>query len=175
VWPPFDGAFRSQVRQTPEVGAADLSTNKKQKENMRAILHVHSQESPHDDAWLVGNREGLLVLKRAVEQALNTTHGDGEVSDAQGNPFEVRVLFIADPPDAESWKRAALPYTAVGFQESRPDALWPVSIAPTQRLEAVQVKKATSQPKPLPEPCLPGKPCPLPPTVPPKPPDPTPR
>jgi hypothetical protein len=145
---------------------------------MRAILHVHSQESPHDDAWLVGNREGLLVLKRAIEQALNITHGDGEVSDAQGNPFEIRVLFITDPPEADSWKRAALPYTAEGFQEKREGALWPVSIAPTQRLEAVQVKKATAPPNPLPLPlpCLPGKPCPLPPTVPSEPPsDPTSR
>lgn len=85
------------------------------------VLHIHSQEAHHDDAFVVGTREGLLALREAVDLALAARTGAAEVSAADGEGYFVLAMLI----DAGAEDRASVPYTADHAMENRDNAVFP--------------------------------------------------
>lgn len=89
------------------------------------IIHVYAQGCWHDDAYIVANKEGLLALKKAVDEALEKGKGDAFVYAADGEEFTLLVLRIDGGLGEGMWPKIAMPYTDKYVSEERPDALWP--------------------------------------------------
>lgn len=59
--------------------------------NMPGLIHIHGQQFPHDDVLIVGNREGLLRLRNAIDMAINGTMNDVEVMTQDGECYYLYV------------------------------------------------------------------------------------
>ncbi len=82
------------------------------------VLHIYAQAWEHMDAYIIGNTEGLLALKAAIEQALAASNGvcstpfeHGEVMVADGEGYQVFVMR-RDQEWCEGWKDIDTPYTS---------------------------------------------------------------
>jgi len=77
-----------------------------------SLLHVWSQKNEHAPLFVVGNREGLLALREAVDAALNHECCGQQVCQGDGELYD---LFVAcDDTALEHWKWATTyrdPYT----------------------------------------------------------------
>ena len=98
---------------------------------MIRLLHIYGQECPHSDAYLVGNKAGLLELKKAIEQALDdgkgeTIHKDGSIYANDGEGYQVKVIMNDDLEPF--WLKLALPYSSDLASEKRDNAVWPWKI-----------------------------------------------
>ena len=71
------------------------------------VVHLHAASFWHDDAWIVGNREGLEQLRAAIDRALDKggTHASAFVNDGEGF-----TCFVALESDADM-NRLNVPYT----------------------------------------------------------------
>ena len=101
--------------------------------NKNALLHVYGQHCEHDEVYIVGNREGLWRLKRALDKALIYEKGkliyhpeeSEEVMASDGEGYDVHVICNDTEWQGEYWKNLGLPYTASSSQDMRDDAIWP--------------------------------------------------
>jgi hypothetical protein len=75
----------------------------------RPYLHVHGQEGPHADAWLVGTRRGLFDLRAAIDQALSWGRGSTGPLAAD---LEQYALIVVRIDRDEDFDNAWIPYTA---------------------------------------------------------------
>lgn len=73
------------------------------------LLHIYSQYIAHTEAWVVGNREGLISLRNAIDAALNQGSASTEVTAADNESYKVIVIEAA-LSEIES-KDINLPYT----------------------------------------------------------------
>jgi len=86
------------------------------------LLHVYWLDAKGGECFIVGNRAGLLVLRHALQAAIEKGKTVGEqVTD----PYKVTVIMEGSPLNSESWQRMALPYVAEGAVDVRENALWP--------------------------------------------------
>jgi len=96
------------------------------------LLHIYAQEQWHGEAYIVGNRDGLIELKKAIIQALNSGKGEtGEdvpiyVNDGEG--YKVKVTMNNTGWLEPFWVKLAVPYTEKIASEKRKDAVWPWKI-----------------------------------------------
>lgn len=74
------------------------------------ILHIYAQDSWHQEAYIVGNKEGLLELKKAIDQALKLKQGIANVSPTDGEGYEAYVLLVGDDEE-DKFHQLKLPYT----------------------------------------------------------------
>lgn len=90
---------------------------------MNNILHVHSPKSYHDPIIIVGDVEGMVTLRAALNQAINNQnypdpkdHGKEQFTvfhaDGEGSPIMVAVTY---PARMEAFP---LPYTDETVYES---------------------------------------------------------
>jgi hypothetical protein len=94
---------------------------------MTTILHIHAQQAPHDEAFIVGNRQGLLALRRAIDAALESGKGEALAFVSDGEGFDVQVILQEGDLQSPGWIAAAVPYTAEWATENRESAVWPHS------------------------------------------------
>ena len=89
------------------------------------LLHIYGQEIWHDPVHIVGNREALEDLKKAIEKALD--RGRGETDTFCNNGEGYTIVVILDDSDWQNgeWKKRAVPYTDEVARETREDAIWP--------------------------------------------------
>ena len=76
------------------------------------LLHLHAQEQEHAEAWVVGNRAGLVALRDALDRALAMnvpTSAHAFVNDGEG--FALIVIPDDSPWLSPAWTQAARPYT----------------------------------------------------------------
>jgi len=103
------------------------------------LLHVYEHYAHHDDVWLVGNVDGLLALRNAIDRVLNTPDkaACAEVMAADGEGYAVQVICEDTPWQGERWPHLFLPYTAV-YARDRETALthMPWDLLPLRRTEA---------------------------------------
>ncbi|SMB96847.1 hypothetical protein SAMN00808754_1685 [Thermanaeromonas toyohensis ToBE] len=97
---------------------------KKKKLDPVPLLHVYGQRYWHDEAVILGNKEALEALARAVEKAIKSGHGEAELYTADGEGYTIVVLRKGEPWP-EGWEHLALPYTDDCARERREDAVWP--------------------------------------------------
>jgi hypothetical protein len=89
-------------------------TDKKMsKSEYRGILHVFAQQFEHDDAFLVGTREGLEVLRDAINASLENSHGAAHSFTGMDGEGYVIHCFVQD---AAQMDQLLLPYTDPRFK-----------------------------------------------------------
>ena len=90
------------------------------------LLHVYWLDAKGGECFIVGNRAGLLVLRHAIQTAIEKGRTVGEqVSAGDNEPYKVTVIMENSHLDSDAWKRMALPYVAEGAVDVRENALWP--------------------------------------------------
>lgn len=87
------------------------------------IVHLYAQYQWHEDAHILANREGLLVLQKAIAEALENGYGSAEAFVSDGEGFDIRV--IVKDEDLPAWREVAVPYISDIACEKNPKALWP--------------------------------------------------
>ena len=97
---------------------ASAHLNEEEQENM-PLLHIYSQEDSHCEAYIVANREALLKLKEAIDNAINTGRGSTGAFTSDGEGFDIKIICNNELWDSEFWKNISLPYTAE-WRESIP-------------------------------------------------------
>lgn len=76
------------------------------------LLHIYAQELNHDEAFIVGNKEGLLRLKEAIDKALNEeAYLSRNVFVSDGEGYNVVVICNDKEPQDDTWQNLILPYT----------------------------------------------------------------
>lgn len=98
---------------------------REQDEQDPALLHIHGQPSWHTEAYVLGNRDGLLALRAAIDGALAYGEGVAEVMVADGEGYSVVAVLEEAAWDSPGWERVAVPYTAADATENRDNAIWP--------------------------------------------------
>lgn len=97
-----------------------------------SMIHIFAQESWHEDAFIVANREGLEALRDALNKALKD--GDKAVVELKdlmvgdGEGFDLAILRDDSPFASEFWNRLAVPYSDEIARENRHNALTPEEI-----------------------------------------------
>jgi hypothetical protein len=90
------------------------------------LLHIYWLDAKGAECFIVGNRAGLLVLRHAIQTAIEKGKTVGEqVSAADSEPYKVTVIMENSHLTSEEWQRMALPYIAEGAVDVRENALWP--------------------------------------------------
>lgn len=77
-----------------------------------SLLHLYGQSDPHAEAWVVGDKEGLLALRKAIDDALASDESSAAsaevyVSDGEG----YKVLVVATTEEAVERHNTLLPYS----------------------------------------------------------------
>ena len=119
------GAYLPGLANEQDVNEEDLDTGPPQEH----LLHIYTQPFWHSEAFLVGNRAGLLRVRQAIDDALTSPRGLGQTPDGSGCVMTgdgegYRLIVIRTDADA-TWVRLALPYTDDAAAEKRPGALSP--------------------------------------------------
>ena len=90
------------------------------------LLHIYWLDAKGAECFIVGNRAGLLVLRHAIQTAIEKGKTVGEqVAAADNEPYKVTVIMENSHLNSEQWQRMALPYVAEGAVDVRENALWP--------------------------------------------------
>jgi len=112
------------------------------------LLHIYGQACYHDEAYMVGNTEGLKAVRDAIDKVIGpeTDQFAAWVSVCDGEGYDLKVMKVDDPwsmnfefdeageitrwcpgaPAGSRWEKIAYPYTDEDWgKESRDDALWP--------------------------------------------------
>ena len=82
------------------------------------FLHLHAQPESHMEAWVVGNREGLMALRKALDEALESDERSAsteEVFAADNEGF--KVLVVVSSAEEVDRKDVAFPYTSHIYYE----------------------------------------------------------
>jgi len=77
------------------------------------ILAVYAEPAWHDDADVVGDREGLTALRDAIDAALATGYGRADVTMHDGEGYTVHVAMGT----YDEFARLETPYTE-GYAQS---------------------------------------------------------
>lgn len=85
--------------------------------------HLHAQEVPHDQAYLISDRAALLDLRDAIDAALEAPDGVGRAEIfAASEAREGYTLFVLAAPE-EELGASETPYTSANALDPRPDAV----------------------------------------------------
>ena len=89
-------------------------------------VHLHAQEAPHDEAYLIADRAGLQQARACIDRALDDPSGlaAADLFTADGEGYSLLVL-VADPPELGA---DDLPYTAPDALDPRPRAVHPAAL-----------------------------------------------
>jgi len=93
------------------------------------LLHIYAQEAWHDDAFIVGDRLGLEVLRKAITEALEVGRASGPdlfVTDGEG--YAVKIICEDSGWQEEFWCSLSLPYTDELAKDDRQDREVPYDI-----------------------------------------------
>lgn len=81
--------------------------------NKRKLVHIFPQEEHHGEARIMGNREGLLELKYAIEEALKTGIGQCRLLPADDEGYPCYVMLNEEEVTSPFLKRMKLPYATL--------------------------------------------------------------
>ena len=105
------------------------------------VIHLWAGASFHEDGYIVGNKEGLESLRRAIDYALvnsdcDVSTSNTEVSASDGEGYDLHIILTKDTD------KIALPYTEDFAEEQRDDAVYPwhmvaqIKAQPPEKLKA---------------------------------------
>ena len=80
-------------------------------ENNPPIVQLYGQKEQHWEAYIVANKEGLLKLKEAIDNAL--AEGISFVTEfvADGEGYDIIIIDKEEHWQDQSWQTLRLPYT----------------------------------------------------------------
>ncbi len=93
---------------------------------MKGTAHLHAQECPHDEAYLITDRAGLLAVRAAIDRAMEDPAGVAR-ADLFAADGEGYALFVLVPRTGEL-EAAETPYTGVDSLDRRPEAVHPAAL-----------------------------------------------
>ncbi|MCM3442684.1 hypothetical protein AB3Z07_02765 [Metabacillus halosaccharovorans] len=74
------------------------------------VLHIYAQDAWHQEAYIVGNKEGLLELRNAIDEALKSKEAVANVFPTDGEGYDAYVLLV-DENEEDKFHSLKLPYT----------------------------------------------------------------
>ena len=92
------------------------------------LLHLYGQEYYHDETYIVGSKESLLSLKKAIEDALETGRGSTEFFTADGEGYDTNIILREDQWQSKFWTDLALPYAGEHARDKRTTAIPPSEV-----------------------------------------------
>jgi hypothetical protein len=98
-----------------------------------ALLHVYAQGHEHDDLYVIGNRDGLEKLKKAVEKALTQEVGKESVITNDGEGFDAVVALCDEGWQSDAWINMKEPYAAESSRDARDNAVSPWAFVRSKR------------------------------------------
>lgn len=107
----------------------DIEQNNKTEGDLK-ITHIYAQDYWHDNSFIVANKEGLLALKRAIEEALKEQHAKADVMTADGEGYSTHILCLQEDWQSEKWQKLMLPYTDECAKDSRENMIQPCQLLP---------------------------------------------
>jgi len=85
-------------------------------------LHLYGQQQWHGEAFIVANMQALLLLRKAIDDAILNGHGYVPAFVGDGEGYNT---LIARVDDAKDFDKLAVPYNDEIAQEKQEDAVWP--------------------------------------------------
>jgi hypothetical protein len=85
-------------------------------------LHIYAQEQWHGEAFMVANMQALLLLRKAIDDALLNGHGYVPAFVGDGEGYNTLIAKMDDPREFDN---LAVPYNDEIAQETRELAVWP--------------------------------------------------
>lgn len=73
------------------------------------LLHIYAQSTSHEEAWVVGNRDGLTTLRDAIDAAL-AKGSSSEIVSASDNE-EYKILVVEAETATLDSREVGMPYT----------------------------------------------------------------
>jgi hypothetical protein len=92
------------------------------------LIHIYGQQFFHDDAFIIGTREGLTALRDAINEALEKGRAVTEVFVNDGEGYDICIALNDSNCLSPFWNKLAVPYADEMASEKREDALQPRSI-----------------------------------------------
>lgn len=74
------------------------------------VVHIFPQPYYHEEAVIIGNKKGLLDLKKAIEDALESGFGDCILMPSDAENYRCRVIMNDEDWESPFWKRMKVPY-----------------------------------------------------------------
>lgn len=85
------------------------------------VVHIWQQLMWHCNGYIIGNKEGLLKLKEAIDKAINSGKSEAETFASDGEGYNIKVICIED----EETEYLAVSYTDEVAQEKSEKAVYP--------------------------------------------------
>jgi len=74
------------------------------------LLHIYSQQFPHESAMVVGNKSGLEELKNTIEKVLNNQSKRDDTDTVFVIDGEGYTVVVRQEESEEEFKQLDLPY-----------------------------------------------------------------
>jgi hypothetical protein len=87
------------------------------------VVHLWSPEYFHDDSYVVGNYEGLMKLRNAIDKAIKEGNGKEEVFISDGEGYDLNVIR------SDNIDHIAVPYLDEIAAENRENAVYPWDVS----------------------------------------------
>jgi hypothetical protein len=84
-------------------------------------LHLYSPQMWHDEAFIVANMQGLLSLRKAIDDAILNGHGSAFAFVGDGEGFHTIIAKVED----KDFDTLAVPYSDEDAKENRETAVRP--------------------------------------------------
>lgn len=72
------------------------------------VCNIYAQESWHMESFIIGNKQGLIELKNAIDKALNNRIGEADLFPTD---FEGYTTYVALVEDEEKFANLCIAYT----------------------------------------------------------------
>ena len=97
------------------------------------VVHVYSQGSGHEEAYIVADEKGLHALREAIDKALAGGLGTAAVAPADGEMFKLHVVRH----ETDRMDRLTLPYVRWNKMGVEPRGRYPGSLVPDDREDEI--------------------------------------
>ena len=109
----FKPDFRSKNEDMPKNfnSLPERERDRLMQERIR-LLHIHGQYIWHSECRIVGNRNALIVLRDAIDEALREGQAETSAMVTDGEGYCVQIKLCDAAWESDKWRREPLPYTA---------------------------------------------------------------
>ncbi len=92
-------------------------------DDVLGLCNIYAQQTHHFEAFILGNKKGLIELRNAIDRALET---GSSVAHVFPSDFEGYETYIALVNDEQRFEKLITPYVEEYMQED--DAIDPIDI-----------------------------------------------
>lgn len=112
--------FRNQRDDLPE-NHNDLPAEERCRllEERVRLLHIYAQYVWHGEAKIVGNRNALICLRDAIDDALKNGKSETTAMVTDGEGYGIEIELCDKDWESFEWQNKPLPYTAEYARGSR--------------------------------------------------------